>query len=99
MKASLKESQLEKRFSEMVKQHGGLCYKFLSPDEPGVPDRIVITRDGWTIYIELKTEVGTMQRIQHYQLDRMRERNVDVRVIKGLDQAKAFVKEIFDGRE
>jgi hypothetical protein len=96
MKASLKESQLEKRLAEMVKQHGGLCYKFISPDEPGVPDRIVITSAGRTIYVELKTEIGTMQRIQQYQHERFREHNADVRVIKGLDQVKEFVKEIFE---
>lgn len=89
------EARLEKRLSELVQQHGGLCFKFLSPDNPGVPDRIVITPEGKTIYVELKTEIGSLQHIQSWQHDRLKEHNADVRVLKGLDQVKEFVKEVF----
>ena len=40
---SVKESQIESYMVRKVKEHGGLCFKFVSPGNPGVPDRIVIT--------------------------------------------------------
>lgn len=86
---------MERRLVKMVKERGGLCYKFTSPGNPGVPDRIVITPEGQIIFVELKREVGSLQRIQEWQLDEMRKRGADVRVIKGLDKAKAFVVEVF----
>lgn len=89
------EAQIEKKLGEMVKERGGLYYKFTSPGNPGVPDRIVITPDGKTIYIELKTTVGSLQRIQRWQIAEMKKRNADVRVIKGLDAAKEFIGEVF----
>ena len=36
------EKEIERRMVQMVKQRGGLCYKFVSPSNPGVPDRIII---------------------------------------------------------
>lgn len=91
----MKESQIEARLVRMVRDRGGLCYKFVSPANPGVPDRIVITPDGRTLYVELKTEVGSLQRIQEWQIAEMKKRGADVRVLKGLAEVKQFVEEVF----
>lgn len=78
----------------MVRDRGGLCYKFVSPGNPGVPDRIVITPGGRTIYVELKTEVGRLANIQKWQLEEMRKRGAEIRVLRGMDQVKEFVREV-----
>ena len=88
------EKEIERRLGQMLEKRGCLYLKFESPNNPGVPDRIVILPDGRTIYIELKTEIGRLANIQKWQIDRMRKKGADVRVIKGWDQAKAFVQEV-----
>lgn len=95
----MKESQIEARLVRMVRERGGLCYKFISPGNPGVPDRIIITKDGRTVYVELKTEIGSLQRIQQWQISEMKRRGADVRVAKGLDAVKALVAELFPPEE
>lgn len=90
----MKESTVEARLVKLVRAKGGLCYKFTSPGNPGVPDRIVITPDGRTIYVELKTEIGRLAKIQKWQHEEIRRRNADVRTLKGLEEVKAFVKEV-----
>ena len=35
----MRESSIESYLVRKVKEHGGLCYKFVSPGNPGVPDR------------------------------------------------------------
>lgn len=90
----MKESQIEARLARMVRERGGLCYKFVSPGNPGVPDRLIITPEGRTVYAELKTVVGSLQRIQEWQIEEMRRRGADVRVLKGLEEVKAFVEEV-----
>ena len=80
----MKESQIESYMVRKVKEHGGLCFKFVSPGNPGVPDRIVITPAGKTIYVELKTEIG-----------RLEKRGADVRVLFGMDAVKDFLREVF----
>lgn len=89
------ESQIESRLVRMVRDRGGLCYKFTSPSNPGVPDRIVITPDGRTIYVELKTEVGRLAKIQRWQISEMQKRGADVRVVRGVEDVKDFIREVF----
>ena len=78
-----------------VKERGGLCYKFVSPGNPGVPDRIIITPAGETIYVELKTETGRLARIQKWQRGELEKRGADVRVLYGMDAVKEFLREVF----
>lgn len=91
----MKESQIESYLVRKVREKGGLCYKFVSPGNPGVPDRIVITPDGRSLYVELKTEVGRLTNIQKWQRAEMGKRGVDVRVLYGLDEVKSFLREVF----
>ena len=90
------ESEVEKKLCKRVKNElHGRALKFVSPGFNGVPDRIVITPAGRTVYVELKTEVGRLAAIQKWQQEEMRKRGADVRTLKGLDQVKAFVEEVF----
>ena len=91
----MKESTIEARLVKQVRSRGGLCYKFVSPGNPGVPDRIVITPGGRTIYVELKTDVGRLAAIQKYQHEELRRRGAEVRTLKGMDQVTAFIEEVF----
>lgn len=90
----MKESTIEARLVREVKKRGGLCYKFTSPGNPGVPDRIVILPGGMTIYVELKTEIGRLAKIQQWQIEELRKRGAEVRVLKGMDQVLAFLEEV-----
>ena len=91
----MRESSIESKLVRMVRERGGLCFKFISPGKPGVPDRIVITPAGRTVYVELKTEAGRLAAIQKWQHEELRKRGADVRTLKGLEQVKAFVEEVF----
>lgn len=88
----MRESSIEARLVKLVRARGGLCYKFTSPGNPGVPDRIVITADGRVIFVELKTEIGRLAKIQKWQHEELRKRGADVRTLKGLDQVRAFAE-------
>lgn len=90
----MKESTIEARLVREVRKLGGLCYKFTSPGNPGVPDRIIILPDGRTIYVELKTEIGRLAKIQQWQIGELRKRGADVRVLKGMEQVVAFLEEV-----
>lgn len=91
----MRESQIENRLVREVEKCGGLCYKFVSPSNPGVPDRIVITPDGRVIFVELKAPFGKMSNIQKWQKERMLSHGADVRVVRGMDQVREFIREVF----
>ncbi len=91
----MKESQIERYLVRRVKEGGGLCFKFVSPGNPGVPDRIVVTPAGRTIYVELKTETGRLSKVQKWQRSELEKRGAEVRVLFGLEAVKDFVREVF----
>lgn len=88
------EASIEKRLVDGVKNLGGMCLKFVSPTMAGVPDRLIITATGEVIFVELKTEVGRLSKIQKFVIGEMRKRGADVRVVKGLAEVKELLAEI-----
>lgn len=93
----MKESYIENYLVRKVKENNGLCLKFVSPGNPGVPDRIVITPDGRTIYVELKTEGWqALPKFRNGKGANWRNGGADVRVLFGMDAVKEFLREVFD---
>lgn len=90
----MRESTIEARLVREVRKLGGLCYKFTSPGAPGVPDRIIILPGGLVVFVELKTEIGRLAKIQKWQIEELRKRGANVRVLKGMDQVLAFLEEV-----
>lgn len=90
----MKESQIEAKLVRMVRDMGGLCFKFTSPGSPGVPDRLILLPGGRVVFTELKTEVGRLAAIQKWQISEMQKHGADVRVLKGLAEVNAFVEEV-----
>ena len=46
----MRESSIESKFRDEVKEVGGMAYKFVSPGNAGVPDRVVILQGGKSGY-------------------------------------------------
>ena len=93
----MREAEIKARVVRGVKEAEGLCYKFVSPGNPGVPDRLILLPGGRILFVELKTPGGKLSNIQSWRIQEMRERDADVRVWKGLEPVRAFLKEIRDG--
>ena len=94
MNSRKSEAQIEQWLNEQIKSIGGISYKFVSPNNPGVPDRIYLLPGGTVWFVELKTEIGRLARIQKWQGERIRKMGCRYRVIRGMDDARAFVKEV-----
>lgn len=84
------EKQIEKFLVDEVRKMGGIAYKFVSPGNDGVPDRIVVI-DGHVIFVELKTETGKLTEIQKRQIERLKKCGAKVEVLKGADDVKNFL--------
>lgn len=94
MKKQISESEIEKRLRDEIRNLGGLCFKWASPGNRGVPDRIVILKTGDVYFVELKTEIGRLSKIQIEQIRRLEKRHANVRVIYGMDGLENFMKEV-----
>lgn len=88
------EKEIERRMCEMIRKRGGLTFKFTSPGNVGVPDRLIITPTGVVWFVELKTETGRLSKIQKCRIAELEKQGANVRVVYGWDAAKEFVNEV-----
>lgn len=52
------EREIEAKLGRMVKNHGGLCLKWVCPSWSGVPDRIILLPGGVAMFVETKRPKG-----------------------------------------
>ena len=90
----MRERDIEKCLVTEVKKLGGRAYKWTSPGNDGVPDRIVILPGRPPIFVELKTELGELTALQKVQISRLRDLGQDVRVLYGMDDVDRFMAEM-----
>jgi hypothetical protein len=69
------EKDIEKYFVKRVQAVGGKAYKFVSPSNRGVSDRVVCFADGSTHFVELKRPGGKLSPLQQRFASDMREMN------------------------
>ncbi|MBS5783829.1 MAG: VRR-NUC domain-containing protein [Clostridium sp.] len=70
----MQESTIEAYLRDRVKALGGKAYKFVSPGNVGVPDRLVCLPGGRAVFVETKSpgeKPTKKQRNRHRELRRM----------------------------
>ena len=67
----MKEKEIEKRLTSGVKNLGGKAYKWVSPGNNGVPDRIVLAPGGRVAFVETKAPGKTDRASQRYVQDQL----------------------------
>ena len=89
----MNEKQIEAKLREAIKAMGGIAYKFTSPGNIGVPDRVILLPGGRVWFVELKTDTGRMTANQERQAHRIRQTGGNVCTLYGIDQVNAFLAE------
>lgn len=88
------EKEIEKILVSEVKKLGGRAYKWTSPGNDGVPDRIVVLPGERPYFVELKSEKGRLSALQKVQIDRLLDLKQQVFVVKGIDGLSQFFQDI-----
>lgn len=89
----MRERELEKILRDEVRKLGGRAYKWVSPGNDGVPDRIVVFPEKPPVFVELKTETGRLSAIQAVQIRRLESLGQQVRVVRGIDGLSQFFQD------
>lgn len=90
----MKESELERRFCRLVEQAGGKAYKFVSPGNSGVPDRIVVLPGGRIGFVELKRPGETPWKLQQFRRQELEGLGCYTAVVDSLECAEAVITEL-----
>ncbi len=86
----MRESPIENHLTRLVKKAGGRCYKWVSPGNKGVPDRIVFLR-GMVFLVETKSPVGRLSAIQKAQHRELAKLGFDVVVLNSKESVNIWV--------
>lgn len=89
----MREKDIEKILVVEVRKLGGRAYKWVSPGNDGVPDRIVIFPGKAPAFVELKTDTGKLSALQAVQIRRLGELGQKVYVIYGIDGVSQFFQD------
>lgn len=87
------ESTVEKYLKNQCKLNDYLCYKFISPSQKGVPDRILIG-GGHDMFVETKAPNKRPRKLQERVFKRMREHGSLVFVIDTKEKVDSFFEQI-----
>ncbi len=91
------EKDIESKLRDKVKNLGGRAYKFVSPGQAGVPDRLIVLPGGKVGFAELKKPGEKPRRLQYAQIRFLKNLGCIVRVIDSENQIDEFIQEIAGG--
>ena len=89
----MRESEIEKILTNEVRKLGGRAYKWVSPGNDGVPDRIVIFPEERPVFVELKTDTGKLSALQSVQIKKLKDLGQQVEVVKGINGLSQFFQD------
>lgn len=86
------EKDLEKKIVKLAKELGYITFKFISPSNRGVPDRIFINSYGYIFFMEFKSPTGKLSKSQENIFNKLKLRHVDIYVVYEYEIAKIILK-------
>ena len=90
----MKEKEIETYLRTRISSFGGRAYKFISPGNDGVPDRLVCLPGGRVIFVELKTTGGKLRPLQAVQIHRLPALGFPVLIINSKNQVDELMKSL-----
>jgi len=91
----MRENEIERYFRRRVEAIGGLCLKFESPGESGVPDRLIMLHSGRAAFAELKAPGKRERALQEWQQARFRALGFRVySAVDSMDRAAEVVEDL-----
>ena len=87
----MRERDIEKYLTKQVKDIGGRAYKFQSPGNAGVPDRLVLLPGGRTIFVEMKAPGKKPTTLQLSQIRKIKNLGHTAIVIDSKEGVDKFI--------
>jgi hypothetical protein len=87
------ERDIELKIKKASKDRDILVFKWPPTYEKGVPDRIFMTKGGYSFYVEFKKEDGKPRKKQQYIINKMLKNNIDVSVVSSIEEGIKLLEE------
>ena len=91
---ALLEKDIERYFKTQLEKRGAIVWKFVSPGQAGVPDRVVLLPDGRVIFAEMKAPGEKPRKLQRAVFARMERAGHPVWIIDSREAVHKFMEEV-----
>jgi Holliday junction resolvase len=88
------EKVLERKLCKEIRNLGGHAYKFVSPNQRGVPDRLCILPNGVAVFVELKTTGKKPTKLQVLCMKDLQNLGQDCVVIDSSNALKDLINDL-----
>lgn len=92
------EKDIEKKIVAYAKSKGCLCYKFTSPAQRAVPDRIIVTPHGVVGFLEVKRPGNKPTPLQNRELAKLSDQACFAEWHDTVEGAKEFIDDLLQLR-
>lgn len=91
------ERNIERIVTKYALNQGFLSYKFTSPNNRGVPDRIFISPKGQIIFVEFKQKGKWLTRLQNFIFNKLETRGCKIYVANDVLEGMAILDKYKEG--
>jgi hypothetical protein len=88
------EASLEARIRGFCQHRQLVCYKFSSPGNRGVPDRLILGK-GKVLFLEVKAPGNRPTPLQAREIERLNRHGIDANWCDNFEQAKILIAQVF----
>lgn len=93
----MREKQVEQKLVKAVKAAGGICPKLVSPGTDGMPDRLILLRDGKMAFAEVKRPGEKPRPLQVVRIAKLQELGYQVFILDDPEQIPKIINAISGG--
>ena len=90
----MQENEIEKKLKNQVEAAHGMCLKFTSPGNNGVPDRILLFPNGRIAFVEVKAPGKKPRKLQQYWLETLARFGFPCMVLDHPEQITKVIQEL-----
>lgn len=93
----MQEKSVEQYLVHCINEMGGKAYKFVSPGNSGVPDRLVCLPGGKACFVELKAQGKKPRPLQVAAQKQLRKLGFTVKTLDSKEQVDEFCEKLKGG--
>lgn len=88
------ESKIEARLRKGIEKLDGKCYKFLSPGNAGMPDRICTFPNAILFFVETKAPGKSLKPLQRFRRKELEAQDFLVFKLDSIEEVDHFLKKL-----
>lgn len=77
------EQQIQAKKIKELEENGYYVIKLVKTNKNGIPDLIAIPKNSDVLFIEVKTDVGRLSKLQEYRIKELNNHGIKTQIQKG----------------